>query len=345
MVDAGVPVIRVERELRLQARACEALGSPLYGHLLSRAAEDFEAGGPTFAVLRGHDGEGSALALRLMGAVHRLVLRGEAPALATLYADPDRDPALAWSAFAELLAGRREDLRELVRLPVQTNEVGRCAALLPGFLAVAAGTGLPLRILELGASAGLNLRWDRYRYELDGFRWGPAGSPLTISAELRGRPPTAVGASVAERRGCDPSPIAATTAAGRETLLAYPWADQPHRRHRAEAALDLARQTPAAVDRSPAGPWLRERLCEAVDGVATVAFHSIVMQYVPSPERAAIAAMLREAGEAADPRAPLAWLRMEPAGERADLRLTVWPSGEEIHLGRAGYHGDPVELL
>ena len=56
----------------------------------------------------------------------------------------------------------------------QTNEVGRCAALLPALtqLAVDApgaphGGGRPLGLVEVGASAGLNLLVDRYGYEYE----------------------------------------------------------------------------------------------------------------------------------------------------------------------------------
>ena len=52
--------------------------------------------------------------------------------------------------------------------------------------------------------------------------------------------------------------------------------------------------------------------------------------------------VIHAAGERATGAAPLAWLRMEPAGERAELRLTTWPGGEERVLGTAGYHGHPV---
>ena len=66
---------------RQQARACRHLGSPMYDVLLTRLADDLAAGGPTAAVLRGHEHDPgpSALALRLAGAVHRLVLDGTAP--------------------------------------------------------------------------------------------------------------------------------------------------------------------------------------------------------------------------------------------------------------------------
>ena len=194
--------------LRLQVEACVVLGSPLYADLLERAAADVEAGGPTAAVLQGHeeDPRGSALPLRLLGAVHRLALSGKLPELAALYADPARDPDATWEAFRAALAERADEVRDLLEHPVQTNEVARCAGLLPGFLAVAATTGLPLRLLELGSSAGLNLRWDRYRYEARGFAWGERGAPLTLRFELQGRRP---------RSPTSSSPSAAAATRGR----------------------------------------------------------------------------------------------------------------------------------
>jgi hypothetical protein len=142
-----------------------------------------------YGVLRGHERDPgpSALALRLMGAAHRLVLSGEAPALARHYPSVGGEPGDAWPPFLDLLRERRDELRVLVEHPVQTNEPARCAALLGGFLEVARSTGLPLRLLEVGASAGLNLRFDRYRYELGGGRWGPPDSPVVIRARLTGQ--------------------------------------------------------------------------------------------------------------------------------------------------------------
>lgn len=162
-----------------------------------------------------------------MGAINRLVLSGGEPALARIYEGPGVDPAAAWKAFSTALSGNREELRELIDLPVQTNEVGRCVALLFGFLAVAGETGLPLRLLEIRASAGLNLRWDRYRYEAGGFAWGPADSQVQVKFELGGEaptPPTEV--EIAERHGCDAAPIDPSSPAGRQTILAYIWPDQ-----------------------------------------------------------------------------------------------------------------------
>jgi hypothetical protein len=330
--------------LRTQAGHCDRLGSGLYAGLLERAATDVEAGGPVAELLRGHaeDPAESMLALRLMGAVNRRLLEGALPELEVLYRQGDA--SAAWPAFRRALSADAEALRALLDRPVQTNEVGRCAALLPGFLAVAAATGLPLRLLEVGASAGLNLRWDRYRYEAEGFAWGEPSSPVRLGFQLEGAAPEPAAVTVAERRGCDRSPIDPTSADGRLTLLAYLWPDQVKRLERVRAAIDLAAEVPVEIDRAAAAEWIGPRLAEAPEGAATVVFHSIVMLYLPEAERLEFERLVAEAGEAASERAPLAWLRMEAAGDRAEVRLTSWPGGEDRLLARASYHGDLVDL-
>src|SRR5262249_1304557 len=127
------PTEIVAQRLLRQADWCEKLGSRLYASLLRHAAEDVRTEGVCYAVLRGHqdDPPGSALALRFLGAVHRLVLQKKAPALAACYpsAGGDSNCAGLWPAFHTLVQQQAEVLRELVNRRVQTNEVGRCAAL------------------------------------------------------------------------------------------------------------------------------------------------------------------------------------------------------------------------
>jgi hypothetical protein len=298
-------------------------------------------------VLRGHEGDpgSSALALRLMGAVHRLVLQGDAPDLAAHYPSVGGTPSDPWPAFAATLRERRAELRRLVRRPVQTNEVARCSALLGGFLELARATGLPLRLLEVGSSAGLNLRWDRYRYDFGEAGWGPPGSPVVVRARLRGKPPLATAATVASRSGCDARPLDPRSEEGRLTLASYVWADQVERLLRLRAALAVAADTEAHVTRAGAADWTERRLAKSAEGVTTVVFHSIVMQYLTEGERDRFRRALESAGARATAAAPLAWLRMEPAGDCTEVRLTAWPGGDERLLARAGYHGDPVEWM
>jgi hypothetical protein len=336
----------IAEQLRWQAEMCGKIGSPLYAGLLERAAADVEADGPVDEPLRGHENDPqlSVLGLRLMGAVNRLVLAGREPALADAYAGGDA--TRAWEALRDVVSRNGAELQELVELPVQTNEVGRCNALLIGFMAVAGETGMPLRLLEVGASAGLNLRWDRYRYAAGDFSWGPADSPVRLEFELEGESPDFPSAvEIAVRHGCDASPIDPTTEEGRLTLLAYIWPDQAERIARMRAALKVASALPVQVDREPAASWAKRMLFEPAPGQSTVLYHSIVMQYLSEEERGTFHANIQAAGERATKEAPLAWLRMEPGGERADVHLTTWPSGETRHLARVGYHGSPVELF
>lgn len=341
--------VRGLRNLRFQAGACEGLGSTLYAALLERVAADVEARGPAWEVLRDDDddADSSALALRFMGAVNRLALSGRERALADVYREGrDADPAAAWDAFSAVLERNRDELRQMIQLPVQTNEVGRSAALLLGFLTVAEETGLPLRLLEVGASAGLNLRWDRYRYLAGGFEWGAVDSPVKIEFDLSGNGyPSPDRVEVSERQGCDAAPLDPTTPKGRLTLLAYIWPDQQARVARTEAAIEVARAVPVAVEREKAAAWTERKLSESAPGQATVLYHSIFSQYLSEEERRAFHGHIQDAAGRAGPGAPLAWLRMEHAGERADLRLTLWPGGEDRHLARVGYHGTPVEVL
>jgi hypothetical protein len=150
---------------------------------------------------------------------------------------------------------------------------------------------------------------------------------------------------IAAREACDAAPVDPATEEGRRTLLAYVWADQRRRVERLEGALELAAAHPVAVERAPAAAWAAERLGERVSGVATVVFHSVFVYYLSEFERAELAATIAAAGARASAAAPLAWLRLEGSGEMAELRLTIWPGGEEQLLARAGFHGDPVELL
>src|SRR5262249_36879624 len=162
---------------------------------------------------------------------------------------------------------------------VQTNEVGRAAALAPCFLTVAIETGHPLRVLEVGSSGGLNLRWDRFHYRDGDDAWGDDASPMRLNDRWTGNPrpwrdaPSYEGLRV-ERAGCDPNPIAPTDEVGRQKLRSFVWPDQVTRFGLLDAAIAIARANPATIDREDAVSWLGHTLAEPVEGAATVVFHS-----------------------------------------------------------------------
>ncbi|MEO5761996.1 MAG: DUF2332 domain-containing protein, partial [Vicinamibacteria bacterium] len=260
--------------LREQANTCSAFGSPLYGDLLERAAREVESGGRLFfeliAPYDAPSGRAGALALRLMAAVHRLVLTGQAPTLAPHYPSVGGSQPNAWPAFERVSADQRDLLVPLIALPCQTNEVGRAAALAFGFFEIASATGLPLRLLELGASAGLNLRWDQYRYGGGGASWGHQGSPVDLVGLWKEAPPALTEIRVVERSGCDPRPVDPTTAEGRLSLEASIWADQTERFARLRGALDVVLRVPASLDQESADTWLPRQLAGARPGMASV---------------------------------------------------------------------------
>ena len=333
---------------RWQAGFCGNLGSPLYERLLNEAAADIEGGGPVWKAVRGmeEDRPESAPQLRFMGAVHRIVLDGRAPELAELY--PSAGGRLhideTWPVFRSVVAANIDELKRTTLIPVQTNEVGRAAALVGGFLTVAVETDLPLRLLECGASAGLLLNWDRYRYEARSEMWGPEDSPVRLCDYNSEKPlPFDVEAEVVERSGCDLNPIDATSEKGRSALLPFVWPDQISRIRFLRGALDIAKQAPPPVEQASAPDWLAGRF--EVPGVATVLYHSIFFQYLEPEEAERFIKVVHEMGARATDDAPFAWLRFEPGGPVAETRLTIWPGGEDRLVATSGYHGTAVRWL
>lgn len=346
---ASVSLDVVRASLRQQAGFCATLGSPFGAGFLEAAAE-----GDAWADLLSPWSDASAtrlrdeaVGLRLLGAFHDRVLSGDAPKLAAAYPGDDRqgDPGEAWRRAAALLPAEYKALTAFVSHEPQTNEVGRSAALLGGFLHVAASTGLPLRVFELGASAGLNQVWDRFRFETDGWSWGSSGSAVVLRPRWTGPPPRLVDVTILSRAACDRRPVDLRDPPARRRLQAYVWADQRERLARLQAAIDLALAADVRVDAADALDWTKDHVAPQA-GAATIVYHSVFLQYLPPPSRAALTTLIVERGAAATSSAPLAWLRMEPASEDLtghEVRLTVWPGGEDRRMAVAHPHGAWVE--
>jgi len=340
------------------ARGCRRHG-PTNARLLADAADDLEAGGVAAAVMAGHerDRAGSVPGLRFAAAVHRLVLAGRAPALARHYATAGGrlDEDTLWSDAHPLLVEHLDQLRAAVAATqVQTNEPGRSAPLYGGLLAAAERTGLPLRLLEVGASAGLNLRPHLVGYRLpDGSVLGDPDSPLVLDTGWTGLPPAALDRPLhfVQRAGCDLAPVDVRGRDGVLHLSSFVWPDQPSRLQRLRDAIRLAGVDPIAVQRADGASWLSRQLERRRPGVLTVVWHSVVWQYVPASERARGQQVLARAAALATDDAPLALLVYEsrhtrPGDEssapyRFDLLLRLWPAGLTVCLGHGGGHGIP----
>lgn len=332
-----------------QAANCRDLGSPFTARLCEILVHDLDRTSAFGRRIFGWHGEpvADALALRACGALHALVRSGDAPDLAAVW-PPHGAVDRRIAGVLALAVPRFDDrLARFLDRPPQTNEVARSAVILGGALKVAAETGLPLELLEIGASAGLNLGFDRHRYDLAGSTWGPDGAPVQITCDWRGdRPPLDAPLVVADRAGCDLDPLDAADPADRQRLLAYIWPDQDARLARAEAALRAAAAAGVRVERADAAAWLEHRLTQPrAAGRTRLIFHTVMWRYLPQAARDRITAAIAAAGAEADPDTPLAWLRMEDDGGRlaAGVSLTLWPGGVDRRIGRADYHGRWVE--
>ena len=240
-----------------------------------------------------------------------------AQAVGRARARPPTEGAPAALALAYLIEHEDQVADFLRHHRVQTNEIARSTALLPGFL-VAGGFGLPLRLRELGASAGLNLRFDRYRYHyLGGPKWGPSAGPL-LEARAEGAIPSGLSpptVEVDERCGVDLQPIDPTTPGGAALLHAFVWADEHDRHERLDEAITVSRATPVRMDQGDLIAWAEQHAAPA-PGTTTVLYHSQVAYQLDDAEVTRLGNVVERCLRAATDDAPFVALSFEaPRGE------------------------------
>ena len=319
----------------------------LYGALLAEMADDWEVGGVTREIFHGWEDTPARQfpQLRMLAGLFRVVLRGDAPQLEGFYPalGGDFDHHDAWAMVRPVLGAHAEELHESLREAPQTNEPARTVALLVGLAHAVRRTGLRrVRLLEPGASAGLGLLVDHYRFEGDGWAAGPEASPLVVEhCAATGFVPEAI--EVVDRRGCDVAPVDAATEEGAVYLTSFVWPWQLDRHERLAAALAVAREHPVVVDRAPASTWVDQRLADPVDdGVLTVVWHSVTRLYWPPEETAA----MTEAVDRARGRIPVVHVAMEhpPAPAEGDPGMPLVTVDDDV-VATCDHHGPPVRLL
>jgi hypothetical protein len=327
--------------------------APLYARMAAGIADDHELAGLLLAAA-----PTQRQPVLLFACVHELLLAaaagGRPEPLARYYpnltAEPDGDDPLP--ALRELCHRRRDELDELLRTRhTQTNEIGRCALLLPAFGLVAAEAG-PLAHCDVGTSAGLNLLLDRYRYEYD--PGGAVGGPsaVTMSCGTRGAVPIPAAVPViTARRGIDPNPVDLRDEARARWLEACVWPDQTDRFERLRAAIELARAEPPDVQVGDAVADTASHVRDLAVHGHPVVTNTWVLNYLPADQRVAYVGVLDDLGTSLD----LSWVYLESpfvtpelpgpgsAGreDRTVLVLVCWRSGRRTveHLADCHPHG------
>lgn len=321
-------------------------GSALYAYLSPLIAADADLVALACATRPGQPAPNM-----LFGAAHYLLRAAPDHPLAGYYptlggAAPPGPGAFA--AFRSFCLERAAAIRAILAARItQTNETRRCAYLLPAFQTVAALSGLPLALIEIGPSAGLNMRWDSYHYDYGDVQAGDPASPVQIASELRGplRPPIpARMPAVAWRRGVEISPIDLGDADTVRWLEALIWPENTERLERLRAAIGLARADPPPIVAGDALELLPELIGSAPPGAAACVYHTHVVYQLSPQGRARLDAILAAAGRAR----PIYRLGCEGSklGD-ARLGLTIYSVADptERPLAVSSGHGDWVEWL
>lgn len=316
---------------RCFAHTPEFASSPLYQSLSRTVANNADL---LRLAARGRPGQYPTFLF--FGAVHALLLAGTDHPLARHYPSIVGGQALppdaAGPALVDFCAAHEAELVAIIatRL-VQSNVVKRALALRLGLAAIGRRVAAPVHLVEVGASAGLLLRFDRYGYALGGRRSGDPASPVQIAAEWRGDvavPDLDALPALASVTGVDLHPLDVRDTADQRWLEALVWPE-----NRGEA--DLLRRALAVVAADP--PPLRAG--DAIDvcpvlatelppGEPRVVFHSVTRLHVPAARLGAFDAALAALGQDA----PLYWLSLEGQGA-LDLRD---PSGALTALATVG---------
>jgi hypothetical protein len=320
------------------------VGSRLYAGLSAGVLED-----PELLAIAATAPVGQPPPNLFFAAVHYLLLSGVSHPLARLYPslnggrDANED---AFPAFRDFCLRHRQPIEALLGTrTVQTNEVARSSALQPGFAVVARRAGRPLALLEIGASAGLNLLGDRYCVAYGDRLLGDPRSAVRIECRLRGdlRPPLET-APIAWRLGIDRNPIDITDADQALWLRALVWPDQPWRAELLLAAIRVAQEEPPEVLRGDALDLLAEVIAQAPADAALCLYSSFTLYQFGLAQKAALDRIVaRAAGSRPIHRLELEWR----AGEKPYLELETLGDGARrpIRLASAHDHGAWLEWL
>ena len=333
---SGAPS-RALRQLAIEARKADDFGKPLAAALMQAVARVLPRAPLIFAMIENWpcDLASDGVIFRLNAGLHALALAGRAGVLGALYGvdGPPRmvPPAMLDRALRHVLNDECETLCEWLSHPTQTNEVARVAGLVAALLELGRAGPMPCEVLELGASAGLNLNLMHYAVDLGGQRPCAATSAVRLAPEWRGSAVPAGRVEVLRARGVDLHPLDVQDPADRQSLAAYVWPGETARSARLAAAIDIARDHPPLVEPGLASTWLPRRFAaQQPSGVRRVVFHSMVLQYASPVERAAIDSAMACAGAAARPDRPLARVSIEWRADRkvVELRIAQWDGAD-----------------
>jgi hypothetical protein len=294
--------------------------SPVTGILISALADDLDRGGPMHDLVSGHPEAGSPFFLvRLLAGVRWLMLTGRAVEMvAFLKAAESRAPQAddaerLWALASQAVRAHPREIAEALDRPVQQHMPGRAAALLGGLSMIGAPE---VRLLELGACAGLNLLVDKYLWFGADWQWGDPDSPVRLA--VKGRPPREF--TIVERAGCDLAPLDPSDEDDVNIIRSFVPPDATTDLLALDDALAVAARSDVRVQRADAVEWLSAKLAAPHSrSVHTVVWHSMFWGYLSADAQERV----EQALSAASARGPVARIAFEPRAWHESPRLQV----------------------
>jgi len=227
--------------------------------------------------------------------------------------------------------------------------VGRCGALLPAFQRTwERGGRRPLTLIELGASLGLNLGFDRYRYHTStGASCGREGAP-PVRTESRGAVPIPLRPgfpTVADRIGLDMETQDPHDTSAVRWIEALIWPDQRERLELFRGAVAVLRANPVRMVRGDGLEALPNLVAAADPGSLVTLFHSHAIYQMDRAWRAAFLERVATLGSTRDlAHVSLEWLD-DQTGPQLHLTLHRGGATETERLASCDHHGAWVEWL
>jgi hypothetical protein len=305
--------LAVCENFKVQAEYCKKMGSPFYADLLVELCELIDKDGEIGRAFSSWTGEPrpAAVALRFVAALNYLVITEQDDKLREIFPASSNTRGGSRADVLRYSIRKHEDLiLDYLKSPPQTNEVGRSMVLLGGFLEVTKRFGQDIDVFEIGASAGLNLAFDKYYYQADGWHWGNPNSQVRFKPIWEGSPPPLGPIRVHQRKACDISPVSAATEKNR--LLSYVWPDQFERLNRIRGAIDLIAKSNFKIDAMEATDWLGLQNDNSPGTRPRVFYHSIIWQYFTEEQKTSFNAAIEMIGGKASLSSPIIWMRLEP---------------------------------
>jgi len=323
--------------------------SALYESLCHSIAEDGEV-----LAIAANARTGQPVPNLFMAAVHWLLMKGTNHQVSAYYPDlclGAVEPGDPYPSFRSFCLDQREEITALISVRlVQTNVVRRCAVLLPAFAeAMGEATRRPLALVAIGASAGLNLFWDRYAYSYsDGRRWGDVGSPVQLSSVIRGEGRLTLPESIPDvifRVGLDLNPVDIGDPDAVGWLKALVWPERREEARILDSAIESAQDNPPHLLAGDALELLPEVLRGVPPDSTLCLYHSHMLNQLSEEDRGRFEAIIDQHGAMRD--LNLISLEGRAGGHHSAIELTQYQSCTKTtrHLADCDSHGNWIQWL